>query len=106
MIVLASQAIFQMEGDAFVVKLSEADKALLGENFVEEVVKRAGRPVKIAFSLEQDALGGVIIEDEDARQVWDNRFLKRLERMWPEMRRHIAQQVTLVSEKTATGDEP
>jgi V/A-type H+-transporting ATPase subunit E len=106
MIVLVSQAILQMAGDAFVVKLSEADKALLGENFVEEVVKRAGRQVKITCSLEQDTMGGVIIEDEDARQVWDNRLLRRLERMWPELRRQIAARVLLGSEKRATGGLP
>jgi vacuolar-type H+-ATPase subunit E/Vma4 len=106
MIVLASQAIYQMAGDAFVVKLSDADRALVGEDFVDEVAKRAGRPVKITFSREQDSLGGVIIEDEDARQVWDNRFLSRLERMWPELRRQIAAQVSPGSGKRATGGVP
>jgi vacuolar-type H+-ATPase subunit E/Vma4 len=39
---------------------------------------------------------GVIVEDAEGRQMWDNRFLKRLERMWPELRRHIAVQVSFV----------
>jgi vacuolar-type H+-ATPase subunit E/Vma4 len=106
MIVLVSQAIYQMAGDAFVVKLSDADRALVGEDFVDEVAKRAGRPVKITFSREQDSPGGVIIEAEDARQVWDNRLLSRLERMWPELRRQIAAQVSPGSEKRATGGVP
>ena len=46
--------------------------------------------------------GGVIVEDGEARQIWDNRFLKRLERMWPELRRQIAVQTSLVP-KTESG---
>jgi vacuolar-type H+-ATPase subunit E/Vma4 len=104
---LVSHAIRQMAGDAFVVRLSDMDKTLSGEKLAKDIAQDVGRPVKITVSFEENFFGGgAIIEDEEVRQVWDNRFLKRLERMWPEMRRHIAQQVTLVSEKTATGDEP
>jgi vacuolar-type H+-ATPase subunit E/Vma4 len=106
-VALASHAIHQMTGDAFVVKISGTDRTLSGEELAKDIAQDVGRPVKINVSFEENVFGGgVVVEDEEARQVWDNRFLRRMERMWPEMRRHIARQVTPVLEKRATGDEP
>lgn len=106
-IALTSHAIRQMAGDAFVVRISDKDRSLLREDFTEEVSNGVGRPVKITVSYEKDDCGGgAIVEDEEGRQVWDNRFLNRLERMWPEMRRHIAKQMSHVSDAGETGDDP
>lgn len=106
-IALSAYAIRRMEGDTFVVKLSDADQAALGDALAEEIAGRAGRPVKITISNAPDiSEGGVIVEDGEARQVWDNRFLKRLERLWPELRRQIAAQANFVPKTGSGGNNP
>jgi vacuolar-type H+-ATPase subunit E/Vma4 len=106
MIILASDAIRQMEGDVFVVKLSWADQAILGDGLAEEIALRVGRSVNITVSLEPDITGsGAVIEDGEARQIWDNRLLKRLERLWPELRRQIAIEASFVLKRGLGGDK-
>ena len=104
---LASHAISQMAGDGFVVKLSEADQTILGDGLAEEIAHRVGRPVGIAISYEPGITeGGVIVEDTEARQMWDNRLVKRLERLWPELRRQVAVEATFVPKTGSGGDGP
>ncbi len=104
-IILASDAIRQMTGDAFVVKLSWADQAILGDGLAEKIALRVGRSVNITVSLEPDITeSGVMVEDGEARQVWDNRLVKRLERLWPELRRQIAIEASLVQKRGLGGD--
>jgi vacuolar-type H+-ATPase subunit E/Vma4 len=105
-ITLAALAASHMEGVAFVVKVSEADRALLGDGLAEEVTHRVGRSaLNVTVSYESDVTGdGVIVEDAEGRQMWDNRFLKRLERMWPELRRQIAIQASFVPKTGSGGD--
>jgi len=96
-----------MAGIEFVVKLSGADQTIVDDGLAEDIVRRAGRSVSISIDREEDIIGdGVIIEDAGARQVWDNRLLKRLERLWPELRRQIAVQAALVPQREAKGDDP
>ncbi|MBA4418524.1 MAG: hypothetical protein C0392_11550 [Syntrophus sp. (in: bacteria)] len=100
-IALASHAINQMAGAVFVVKVSEADRTILGDGLAEEIVHPVGRPVSITVLHEPDITeGGVVIEDAEARQVWDNRFAKRLERLWPELRQQIAVEAAFVPAPT------
>jgi vacuolar-type H+-ATPase subunit E/Vma4 len=104
---LASHAISQMAGDGFVVKLSEADQTILGDGLAKEIAHRVGRPVGITISYEPGITeGGVIVEDTEARQVWDNRLVKRLERLWPELRRQVAVEATFVPKTGSGGDGP
>jgi len=104
---LASHAISQMAGVGFVVKLSEADQTILGDGLAEEIAHRVGRPVSITISYELGITGGgVIVEDTEARQVWDNRLVKRLERLWPELRRQVAVEATFVPKTGSGGDGP
>jgi vacuolar-type H+-ATPase subunit E/Vma4 len=104
---LASHAISQMAGVGFVVKLSEADRTILGDGLAEEIAHRVGRPVSITISYEPGITGGgVILEDTEARQVWDNRFVKRLERLWPELRRQVAVEASFVPKTGSGGDGP
>ncbi len=104
---LASHAISQMAGDGFVVKLSEADQTILGDGLAEEIAHRVGRPVSITISYEPGIKeGGVIVEDTEARQVWDNRLVKRLERLWPELRRQVAVEASFVPKTGSGGDGP
>lgn len=106
-IALASHAINQMAGTVFVAKVSEEDHAILGDGLAEEITRAVGRPVSITISQEPGITGGgVVVEDAEARQVWDNRFAKRLERLWPELRQQIAVEATFVPKKGSGGDGP
>ncbi len=106
-ITLAVHAIRRMEGDSFVVKLSDADQAVLGDALAKEIAERVGRQVTITISNAPDiSEGGVIVEDRESRQVWDNRLLKRLERLWPELRRQIAVQANFVPKRGSGGNNP
>jgi vacuolar-type H+-ATPase subunit E/Vma4 len=106
-IALASDAICKMAGVEFVVRLSGTDQTIADDGLAEDIAHRTGKSVSITISHEEDIKGdGVIIEDAEARQVWDNRLLKRLERLWPELRRQIAVQAAFVPQKGAKGDDP
>jgi len=104
-VVLATEAVRQMAGEAFVVKLSPADRAGYGAGLAEEIARRVGRaPLSITLSDETTITsGGLIVQDTEGRQVWDNRFVPRLERLWPELRRQIAVQTALVATSGSTG---
>lgn len=103
-IALAAEALSRMAGDTFVVKLSPADHAVLGQGLAEEIGRRAGRPLIITVTGEPTVKdSGPIIQDREGRQVWDNRFLSRLERLWPELRRQIAIGTSLVARSGASG---
>lgn len=101
---LASDAIMHMAGDIFVIKMSEADYDNFSKGIIEEIAHRVGRPVNITILQEPNIIGGgVIIEDGDGRQVWDNSLLKRLERLWPALRRYIAVQASFVQKTGSAG---
>jgi vacuolar-type H+-ATPase subunit E/Vma4 len=96
-ITLAADAIKQMAGDAFVVKLSETEQTILGDGLAGKIVHRVGRSVNINVLYEEEiAGGGVVVEDAEFRQTWDNHLLKRLERLWPELRRRIAAEASFI----------
>jgi vacuolar-type H+-ATPase subunit E/Vma4 len=104
-IALASDAICHMSGDVFIVKVSGADQAILGDRLPEEIMLRVGRQVSIKVSYEPDITeSGVFVEDGEARQVWDNLLPKRLERLWPELRRQVALEASLVLKRGFGGD--
>lgn len=101
---LATDAIRKMAGIDFIVKVLETDHTTLGDDLAEQIERRAGRPVHVSLSLEQgDSGAGVVIVDGQGRQVWDNRFIKRMERLWPEMRRQIAAEANFVP-RTGSGE--
>lgn len=101
---LASDAIMHMAGDIFVLKLSETDYDTISKGIIEEIAHRVGRPVKITILQEQNIIGGgVIVEDGDGWQLWDNSLLKRLERLWPVLRRYIAVQASFVQKTGSAG---
>ena len=103
---LASRAIERMTGADFVVRVPEGDRALLGDDIGDEIKRRTGKTVSLSVRYEQNSENGVIVEDAEARQVWDNRLGKRLERLWPEVRRHIAVEFSFVPKKESGGDGP
>lgn len=102
---LASDAIHQMDGVEFVIRLSSTGQTVVDNGLAEEIVRYAGRSVTITVLYDKDITeDGVIIEDAGARQVWDNRLLKRLERLWPELRRRIALEASLIPKTGTEGD--
>jgi vacuolar-type H+-ATPase subunit E/Vma4 len=106
-VTLASEAIRQMSGTDFVLKLSPADHAAFGDKLAEEIRQRAGRsPLNLTISADPTMTdGGVMVQDAAGIRIWDNRLLARLERLWPELRRQIAVQTSLV-EKTSQSEVP
>ena len=101
---LAAEAVKQMHGSAFIVKLSAADRAAFGDELARDISRHVGRSLNLTVS--NDAAlkdSGPIIEDPEGRQLWDNRLLARLERLWPELRRQIAMQTTLLAASKPAG---
>ncbi|HEY3276129.1 MAG TPA: V-type ATP synthase subunit E family protein [Syntrophorhabdaceae bacterium] len=105
---LASAVIGRTTGDQFVIKISEADRAIFGDGALREILGRAERPaIEVSVAYESDFTGGgIVVEDREARRVWDNRLIKRLERMWPELRRLIAAKVSVIPNAESGGDGP
>ncbi len=105
-ITLSTLAIRQMAGGTFTVKMPEGDRGLLGDGLLEEVKARTGRPGLSVSLLFDPAIkeGGVVVEDGEGRQTWDNRLRERLERMWPELRRRVAMDASFVAKAGSEGD--
>lgn len=102
-IVLAVDAIIQMTGDAFIVKLPESDQTILSDGLAEEITHGVERPVKVNVLYDENVTGpGVIVEDAEGHQTLDNRLLQRLERLWPALRQQIAVEASFVH-KTGSG---
>ncbi len=103
---LAACAISHMEAGAFLVKVSEVDRAVLGNGLVDEIAARVQRPAsEVTLIFDHDITeGGVIVEDARAGQVWDNRLLARFERIWPELRWQVALGASFVPRTESGGD--
>ncbi len=89
-VALAAEAVARMDGESFVATVAAG-----GRLDVDEVRRRAGRPA-IQITVREDpaqADAGVVVEDADGRQAWDNRLGARLERLWPELRRRLVARV-------------
>jgi len=93
-VVLAAEAVGQMVGEAFIVRIPPADGSGFGQGLAEEIAQRVGRsPLRVTISEDPTVTGGgVVVQDLEGHQVCDNRFGARLERLWPELRRQIAMQ--------------
>jgi vacuolar-type H+-ATPase subunit E/Vma4 len=104
-IAIASEAISRMTGDTFIVKLLAADRIALGDGLAEAITTRLGRsPLSITIA-DDPAIseGGLVVQDAQGRQTWDNRLPARLERLWPELRRQIAVRASLVEGNSSPG---
>ena len=108
-VALAAEAISQMPGTDFVLKISAADHAAFGHKLAKEISPRIGRSTLNLTVSADPAMteGGVIVQDTAGIRIWDNRLLARLERLWPELRRQIAVQNLLADESgNGTGVSP
>jgi len=97
-VALAVEAIRQMAGDRFVVRLSVPDHAAMGKGLGEEIARGAGRADSVISVVGDRGIkgGGVIVQDQAGRQIWDNQLVSRLERVWPELRRQVAIQTGII----------
>jgi len=104
-VALAAEAIRRMPGTDFVLKISAADQAAFGDKLAGEILQRAGRsPLNLTISADPTMTGGgIIVQDAAGIRIWDNRLLARLERLWPELRRQIALQTSLVGNNKSNG---
>ncbi len=98
LLALAAEAARGMEGNAFVMRLSPEDRRALGGEWLPEIRRLAAKPA-LEISLGED-LGngdtGPVLLDAGGRQVWDNRVVSRLARMWPALRTAIAARTGLL----------
>ncbi|MBP1747860.1 MAG: V-type synthase subunit [Deltaproteobacteria bacterium] len=92
---LAAAAIKGMTGDDFIVRLPEEDRSILGDDMVRLIASKTGCPEEnIKISYEPMAPGdGPVIHDSDGARIWDNRLSARLDRLWPQFRRLIAEKM-------------
>jgi len=90
--VLAAEALGQMAGDAFELRLSQADHDALGRELTDEIRNRSNRSNSKLRLVADSNLnrGGLWLGDETGRQAWNLSLEARLERCWPELRRQIA----------------
>jgi vacuolar-type H+-ATPase subunit E/Vma4 len=104
-VALAAEAIRQMPGTDFVLKISAAGHTAFGDRLAGEIASRAGRsPLNITIVADPAMTGGgVLVQSADGFQIWDNRLLSRLERLWPELRRQIAVRISLVGNNEPAG---
>jgi vacuolar-type H+-ATPase subunit E/Vma4 len=94
---LAAEAVSRMAGTNFVLQLSGADRAALGDGLAEGVRRRVGcEGLQVTVAAEAAKIdGGVIVRDAEGRQVWDNSLRARLDRFWPILRREIGVRTSL-----------
>jgi len=84
---LASEALGAMEGGAFTLGLAPEDMPL-GEG----LLRRLASPGRSLRLVEDPSIigGGLILRDDEGRQLWDDRLPVRLARLWPELRIPVA----------------
>ncbi len=98
---LAAEPVRHMEGQAFVLELAEADRDAFGPDLAAAVRRRAGRDgLQVTLADEPAPIaGGVIVRDAEGRQRWDNSLAARLERLWPALRRRVAEETGLIGDR-------
>jgi V/A-type H+-transporting ATPase subunit E len=104
---LAAEALAQMEGDTFILALSERDHKQFAARLAEAARKRAERPQVTVTVDDQPApiAGGVVVRDPAGRQVWDNSLEARLDRLWPLLRSQIAQHLGFQASTHSSGGQ-
>jgi len=96
---LATDAIAQMEGEQFVLTLTPEDREQLGEELVNALPPRVAdelnRDVEVELAEETvDACGGLKLMRRDGKEICDETFEGRMERLWPQLRHEVANRLT------------
>ena len=107
LVTLAAEALARMEGDTFVLELSEQDRKTFGAELADIVPDLAGRPdVTVTVDNQPAPIeSGVIVRDPQGRQIWNNSLEARLERMWPLLRSQIAEHMGLQANTEPSGGQ-
>jgi len=95
LVALAASAVDAMAGDRFRLVLRPQDRARWGVELADlvraEVKTRSGRDVAVEVADGvAGASGGLIVVGADGREVADQTFAARLERLWDGMRQEVA----------------
>jgi len=99
---LGVRAIVAMEGESFELVLREEDRdrfdGELAGRLSKAVEQRLGREVEITVSEESlDGSGGLLVRDDAGRQVADQTFEGRMERLWEPIRQELIERLPEVS---------
>lgn len=91
-VTLAAEAIRQMQGDAFRIRVSPACATLPAQDLTSRIAARLGRPTPALEWIPDPSIlpGEVIVQDASGRQRADQRLAARLARLWPDLRCRIA----------------
>ena len=104
---LIAKPLAAMEGENFVVQLNNRERKLLGDDFAVELAHLSGKEgVTLTWGNPlPEAESGPVIADPSGKQRWDTRLPSRLQRMWPALRRALAQQTGLAHHIAVGEDE-
>ncbi len=96
---LAAEAAAQMQGEQFVLVLSPEDREELGEELADALRRKVDdeldRDVEVELSEETvDACGGLKLMRGNGKEICDETFEGRMERLWPELRHEVADRLT------------
>lgn len=99
---LSGEALQQMAGDAFRLRLSAADCRAVGDGLAEEIQRCSTRRFEKLPMVSDPTLkdGDLLLEDSAGRQVWNLSLEARLERCWPDLRRQIAARTAILEPRT------
>jgi len=89
---LVAQAVSAIRADALIVRVAPEDRQALDDQFTARVREAVGGNVDIKIG-EASISGGAIVESADGRQVYDNSYEARLERLAPTVRLSIARRL-------------
>jgi len=87
---LSRDAAAAMNGDRFMVELSPADADRFGRAVAERL---AAEGVAVEVAPSADVPGGVVVRTGNGRQMVDNTFATRVQRVRPRLRAQIAEQI-------------
>ena len=92
---LAVSAVDAMRGETFTLILRGEDRQRWGASLAQEVAaavqSQLGRPVNVKIADEElRAAGGLIVRGEGTRELVDQTFEARMERLWEDIRGQVA----------------
>ena len=90
---LAASAVSAMPGNTFAVTAATRGDALdaerLGRQIMQAVREQAQREVSVTCETSEEIPSGLVIRSGDGRQVWDNTFVARMQRLKAVLRREL-----------------
>lgn len=105
---LASEALGQMAGDAFRLRVSHSTGLALGDGIERAVRTRLNRS-SLTVEMREDSVledDAVVLEDAEGRQSWQVDPSARLERLWPELRVWLFSRLGGVESTSQRNTEP